>query len=147
MANINRFDPFRELARFPFSESESWFHWPSLRPVVRELTVEPQIRMDVKEADNEYRVKADIPGVSKEDIRVSVDGNLVSISAEIKKEKEEKEGERVIRSERSYGMASRSFTLDSEIDAGKVKASYTDGVLEIVLPKKSGSAGREITVS
>ena len=82
-----------------------------MRPVLREgMEIEPQIKMDIKEADGMYKVKAEIPGVNKDDIHVTIDGNRVSISAEVKKEKEEKEGERVIRSERSYGMASRSFS-------------------------------------
>ncbi|CAG1021841.1 partial Acid shock protein, partial [Methylococcales bacterium] len=104
MANISRFDPFRELARFePFGDMDDWFRKMSLRPLVREgMEIEPQIKMDVKEADGKYLINAEIPGVKKDDIHVTIDGNRVSISAEVKKEKEEKEGERVIRSERSY---------------------------------------------
>ena len=119
-----------------------------MRPIQREgLEIEPQIKMDVKEADGKYVVNAEIPGVSKDDIHVTVDGNRVSISAEVKKEKETKEGERVIRSERSYGMASRSFTLADEVDQGKVQAKYSNGVLELTLPKKPGAARKEISIS
>jgi HSP20 family protein len=78
---------------------------------------------------------------------VTVEGNRVSISAEVKHEKEEKEGERVIRTERSYGMASRSFSLAEEVDQSKVEAKYTDGVLELTLPKKLGSSRKEIPIS
>ena len=129
MANITRFNPFNELARIdplltrfdPFRDIDDMFGNLMMRPMLRELTeAEPQIKMDVKEADGMYTIKAEIPGVKKEDIRVSVDGNRVSISAEVKQQKEEKEGERVIRSERSYGMASRSFSLADEVDPGKV---------------------------
>ena len=150
MANITRFDPFRELARFePFGDMDDWFRKMSLRPLLREgMEIEPQIKMDVKEADGKYLINAEIPGVKKDDIHVTIDGNRVSISAEVKKEKEEKEGERVIRSERSYGMASRSFSLADEVDQSQVQAKYNNGVLELTLPKKAGASSRkEIPIS
>lgn len=150
MANITRFDPFRELARFePFGDMDDWFRKMSLRPLLREgMEIEPQIKMDVKEADGKYLINAEIPGVKKDDIHVTIDGNRVSISAEVKKEKEEKEGERVIRSERSYGMASRSFSLADEVDQSQVQAKYNNGVLELMLPKKAGASSRkEIPIS
>jgi HSP20 family protein len=106
----------------------------------------PQIRLDVSEADDAYTVRAEIPGVRKEDIDVRIDGAVVSLSAEVKKEKEEKQGERVLRSERSYGYASRSFTLGGEVDAGKVQAKYDAGVLTLMLPKKSPSEAKRISV-
>lgn len=138
MPNITRFEPFGDM--------DEWFG-RFARPPFRVQDAGPQIRMDVKEANGEYLVKAEIPGVNKEDIHVDVEGSQVSIRAEVRKEKEEKKGERVIRSERSYGMASRTFDLGSEIDQGGVKAKYADGVLEISLPKKAGSAARKITIS
>jgi HSP20 family protein len=149
MSNITRYDPFNELARFdPFMDMDDVFNRFMMRPVLRGgVEMEPQIKMDIKEADGMYMVKAEIPGVSKDDIHVSIEGNRVSISAEIKKEKKEKEGERVIRSERSYGMASRSFSLADEVDQGKVQAKYADGVLELTLPKKPGSVRKEISIS
>jgi HSP20 family protein len=149
MANITRFNPFNELARFdPFFDIGDVFNRSLMRPPLRgEMEMEPQIKMDVKEADGMYTIKAEIPGVNKDDIHVSVEGNRVSISAEIKKEKEEKKGERVIRSERSYGMASRSFSLADEIDQSRVQAKYADGVLELTLPKKPGSTRKEISIS
>ncbi len=146
MANITRYDPFSELARFePFSDD--FFRGFALRPFFRGNEIEPQMRLDVKEDDKAYKVKADIPGVKKEDIKVSVDGNVVSINAEVKQEKEEKEGERVVRSERYYGSVSRSFTLGQEVDQGGAQAKYADGVLELTLPKKTGGAKKTIAVS
>jgi HSP20 family protein len=119
-----------------------------MRPLFREgVEFEPQIRMDVKEADGKYLVNAEIPGVNKDDIHVTIDGNRVSISAEIKQEKEAKEGERAICCERSYGMASRSFSLADEIDQSKVEAKYSNGVLELTLPRKSGPSRKEIPIS
>ena len=146
MANITRYDPFTDIARFdPFRNFDDLFKGFLVRPVLREM--EPDIRMDVSEDDKAYTVRAEIPGVKKEDIKVAVEGNQVSISAELKKEKEEKEGKKVVRSERYYGKVSRSFSLDHEVDQNAAKAKYTDGVLELTLPKKPGTAGKEISVS
>jgi HSP20 family protein len=116
--------------------------WPGMQ-----ATRSPRIKIDVSETEAAYQVKADVPGVRKEDIDVRVDGNLVTISAETKKDQEEKKGGRVIRSERQYGYTSRSFTLASDIEDGKVGAKYNDGVLELTLPKKAASASRRINVA
>jgi len=83
----------------------------------------------------------------KPGIHVSVEGKRVSISAEIKQEKEVKEGERLIRCERSYGMTSRSFNLADEVDQSKIQAKYNNGILELTLPKKPGAAHKEISIS
>jgi HSP20 family protein len=149
MSKITRYDPFREIARFePLWDMDDVLNRFMLRPIVPEdMKIEPQIKMDVKESNGDYKVKAEIPGVKKDDIHVNIEGNRVSISAEVKKEKEEKEGEKVIRSERSYGMASRSFSLAEDIDQDKVQAKYADGVLELTLPKKLGSSRKEVPVS
>lgn len=103
----------------------------------------PQIRIDVHEDDAGYTVKAELPGVSKDAIEVNIEGNQVTISAELKKEEEEKKEGRVLRSERQYGYASRSFTLASEIDEAKATAKVQDGVLQLTLPRKvKGSVKR-----
>lgn len=148
MANITRFNPFNELARLdPFADVGDFFNGFTLRPVLRNFEIEPQIKLEVSEEDKVYRVKAEIPGVKKENINVTVDGKQISISAEVKKEKEEKEGEKVIRSERYYGKVSRSFSLDQAVDESATQAKYTDGVLEMTLPKKSGTITKKITVA
>ena len=150
MNGITRFNPLSsDLTRFdPFFDIDDMFNGFMMRPIFRTgIEAEPQIKMDLKEADGKYLLKADIPGVNKDDIHVSVDGNRVSISAEVKQEKDVKEGERVVRSERSYGMASRSFTLADEVDQDKVQAKYNNGVLELTLPKKSGAPRKEISIS
>jgi HSP20 family protein len=147
MANITRFDPFEELARFqPLANIDDFFKGFRMRPWLSDVEVEPRIKVDVSEADAAYDVKADIPGVKKEDIRVAIDGNQVSIEAEVKKEKEEKKGEKVVRSERYYGKEYRSFTLGSDIDAAKAEAKYHDGVLELKLPKKEKGSSKELKV-
>jgi HSP20 family protein len=141
MANITRYDPFNDL--------DDIFKGLFVRPMRFDLDVAPQMRMkiDVSKSDDTYTVKADIAGVKKEDIQVSVDGNEVTISGEIKKETEEKKGEEVLRSERYYGKISRSFTLPHDVDEGKVVAKYADGVLKLTLPLKTQAKARRITVS
>ena len=152
MNGITRYKPrSSELTRFgPLLDIDEMLNRFMMRPFSlfhEGMEVEPQIGMDVKEADGKYLVNAEIPGVNKDDIHVTVDGNRVSISAEVKREKEVKEGERVIRSERNYGMASRSFTLADEVDQDKIQAKYNNGVLELILPKKLGAPRKEITIS
>lgn len=106
----------------------------------------PQIRMDVKENEGGYAVHADIPGVDKDDIHVSIDGNTVAISAEVKKSTEQRDGEKVLRRERAFGRVSRSFALEHEVDEASASARYRDGVLELVLPKKAAAAAKRLAV-
>lgn len=145
MTNITRFDPFGELTRFdPFRDFESALRLP--RTFWRDMPEATGIKMDVSEDEKGYRVKAEIPGVKKEAIKVSIDGNQVSISAEVKKETEEKKGETVIRSERYYGNQYRTFALANEIDQSKAEAKYEDGLLELTLPKKEPGTARQVAV-
>jgi HSP20 family protein len=132
------------------------FDFETLRPSLREFwrpwrvegadTTAPQIRLDVSESDGNYLVKAEIPGVKKEDIDVRVDGRQVTIAAEVKQDNEDKQDGRVLRAERRYGYASRSFLLDAEVDQAAADAKYSNGVLELRLPKKAQSAGKRVTV-
>lgn len=106
------------------------------------------IRVDVVEKNGVFKVRADLPGVKKEDINVRIDGNLVQIDAETKEEKEFKEdGGKVLRSERYYGAVSRAFTLAQDVDESKATAKYEDGVLTLELPKKTTSVSKRLTVS
>lgn len=102
--------------------------------------------MDVKERDGEYVVVADIPGAKKEDIDVTLENGILTISAETKSETEEKEGERVLRRERRYGKYVRSLRLGDQIDEKNVKANYKDGVLELILPKAEEVKPKKIAV-
>ena len=106
----------------------------------------PRIKIDVSEQDGSYAVKAEMPGVSKEDIDVRIDGNLVTISAETKSEKQEKDQGRILRQERRHGYVSRAFTLACPVDEAKAEAQYKDGVLELRLPKKAGDSAKQLTV-
>ena len=141
MANITRYDPFNDI--------DDIFKGLFVRPMRFDLEGAPQMKMriDVTKTDDTYAVKADIPGVKKDDIQVSVDGNEVTISGEVRKETEEKKGEEVLRSERYYGKISRSFTLPHDVDEAKVVAKYADGVLKVTLPMKAQSRTKQITVS
>ncbi|PTD96868.1 heat-shock protein Hsp20 [Pseudothauera lacus] len=137
MTNIIRRDPFEDLFRGFF-----------VRPVeFGNTTAEaPQMRVDVKEDNDAYQVHAELPGVRKDDIHVSIDGPVVSISAERKQEKEVKEGERVLRTERYFGKVSRSFQLGQDIDEARASARFNDGVLELTLPKKAAAQARRLAI-
>jgi HSP20 family protein len=104
------------------------------------------IRVDVTESDNGYTVHAEVPGVKKDEIHVAIEGNQVTIAAEVKREFDAKEGERVLRTERYFGSVYRSFTLPAEIDEASSTAKYDNGVLELKLAKKPAAAGRKLAV-
>jgi HSP20 family protein len=140
MANITRYNPFEDL----FNDFGKGFF---VRPLAFPAESELKMKIDVAEDENGYTVQADIPGVKKEDIQIDIDGETVSVRAEAKREKEEKKDEKVVYSERSYGMVSRSFSLPSEVDEKAAKAEYKDGVLKLVLPKKANGGGRRISVA
>lgn len=140
MANLTRYDPF-DTGLEPFDDLFRGF----FRPVRMDKEL-PQFKMDVKEDDKAYTVHADLPGVKKEDIHVSIEGNTVSISAETRTETEQKEGEKVLKRERTYGKVFRSFSLGSDIDEGAASAKYNDGVLELMLPKKTAASSKRLTV-
>ncbi len=108
---------------------------------LRGLESEPRIRMDVSETDQAYMVKAEIPGVKKDDIKVAIDGNQVSISTEVRKKEEQKSGT-MMRSERYHGQQYRSFTRPQKVNDTKAEAKYQDGMLELTLPKKQGAGGK-----
>jgi HSP20 family protein len=145
MANsLTRFDPFAELARLdPFRGFDDVFNQALMGPRLRSSGMPP--RMDVQETAQGYIVKAEVPGVKKEDIKVNVDGNQVSISAQTAQESEEK-SENMLCTERSWGQYYRSFTLPQAVDDSQAKAEYHDGILELTLPKKSGGTAKTLAI-
>jgi HSP20 family protein len=146
--NLTRFSPFNDIVHFePLRGFEDLLRDFRLAPSLRELEARPSMKMDVTETDQAYTVKAEIPGMKKEDIKIDIDGNQVSITAETKQESDQKDGETVIRSERYYGRLFRSFTLAHEIDEAKAIAKYHDGVLDLSLPKKARASAKQVTVS
>lgn len=146
MSNITRATPLSHLARFDPFRADDWFKGFWLSPFAGAMEAAPQIKVDVTEGDKSYSVRAELPGVKKEDIKVNVDGNRVSISAEVKQEKEEKKGEKVICRERYQGAVYRSFTLESKMDEAKAQAKFDNGVLELTLPKKGGNGAKQVQV-
>ena len=140
MANITRWDALDE-------SFDDLFKGFFLRPMRFEQPAEPaRVKVEVKEDDKSYIVHAEIPGVKKEDIQVSIDGNQVAISAEVKRQKEDKQGEKVLRTERYYGKVYRAFALAQEVDQESAQARYENGVLELTLPKRAAASTRKLTI-
>jgi HSP20 family protein len=144
MANVSRFDPradyFGDLV-------DDLFKGFLVRPMYSEQRGQPaRVKVDVTEKEGAYLVHAELPGVKKEDIQLTIDGAQVTLAAEIKREKDAKDGERVLHTERVYGKVSRSFTLPQEIDDAAAEAKFADGVLELTLPKKAAAARKQITI-
>lgn len=138
MSALTRFDEFDDMIPQMFRGF--------LSPVRSTFAREPgEIRVDISENDKSYTVRAEIPGARKDDIRVAVDGDTVSISAEVKNESEEKEGRSIIR-ERYYGSSSRSFRLASAVDEKAAEAKFEDGVLKLTLPKRGEATTRQIAI-
>lgn len=141
-------DALNPLGRFdPFSDMEDMMR-DFLLPALRARDVgNGRMRIDIAETEQAYLVQADIPGVNKEDIKVSIDGNRVSISAELKNERVTRDGGgKVVRSEREYGQQYRSFVLQHEVDEACAQARYENGVLLLDLPKKEGTGGRQLAI-
>jgi HSP20 family protein len=142
MNALTRFERFDDL----FPELFRRFMQPAM------FNIEPltEIRVDVEERDKDYLVRAEIPGAKKDDIRVEIDGNRVSISAEVKKDHEEKQGgkkePRVLLRETYRGAVSRSFTLAHDIDQATTTAKLEDGVLKLTLPKREGARNRLVSI-
>jgi HSP20 family protein len=105
-----------------------------------------QIKIDVKETDQAYTVHAEVPGVAKEDIHVSLDGNMVTLQAEVKQQDLQTKDEKVLRSERYFGSVARSFQLPQDIDQSLAKAKYENGVLTLTLPKKTGGNAQRLAI-
>ena len=141
MASMQRFDPFNELV-------DDLFKGFLVRPVSYEGRTEtlPRMKVDVAEKNGGYLVSAELPGVRKEDINVSIDGAQVTLEAEVKREKEVTKDERVLHSERVFGKVARCFTLPQEVDESKAQAKFENGVLELTLPKKAAAQRKQITI-
>lgn len=117
------------------------------RPVRLEGAPTPvTIKMDATETENGYLIHAEIPGVKKENIGVAIEGNQVTITAEVKREWERKEGDRLLRSERYFGNVYRSFTLPAELDESASEAKYDNGVLELKLVQKTAAPGKRLAI-
>ena len=117
------------------------------RPVRVEAAPAPVvIKMDVTETENGYLIHSEMPGVKKEDIDVAIEGNQVTITAEVKQEWERKEGDRMLRNERYFGNIYRGFTLPAELDESACDATYQNGVLELKLVRKAAAPGKRLAI-
>ena len=144
MANISRFDPRADV----FGDLvDDLFKGFLVRPMYTEAR-DPlaRVKVDVTEKNGGYMVHAELPGAKKEDIQLTIDGAQVTLAAEIKREKDVEDGERVLHTERLYGKVSRSFTLPQEVDEAAAQAKFADGVLELTLPKKAAAARKQINI-
>jgi HSP20 family protein len=139
MSNITRYDPLDDLFRGFF-----------VRPVdFGQMPEAPSVKIDVKEQEKAYTVHAELPGIKKEDIHVTIDGSTVSISAERKQEKEvkdEKDPAKILRTERYFGKVSRTFQLGQDVDDAKASAKFAEGVLELTLPKKVAAKTKRLVI-
>ncbi len=133
-------EPFRSFKPI-YGDMERWFDDAPGRD--EESTWRPNV--DVYETDGSYVLKADLPGINKEDIKIDVNDNTLTFKGE-KKFEEKTEKDSYVRVERSYGSFTRSFTLSDNVDAENIKASYKDGVLEITLSKKEEAKPKEINI-
>src|SRR5687768_6574041 len=141
MVNITRFNPLEEAFENLFRGVPVWLPNPE-----RRAAAPTQLRMDVTENDKEYHVLAELPGVKKEEISITINGNQVGVSAEVKHEKDVTNGGTVLRAERYHGKIQRAFTLSQEVDEATAQAKYNDGVLELTLPKKTVATAKRLAV-
>lgn len=141
MANLTRFSPLDDVV-------DDLFRGFFVRPVrfEGEHGGAAAFRVDVSENDKAYTLRAELPGVKKENINVTIDGDTVAVSAEVKAEKDVKNDERVLRSERYVGKLYRAFTLGQAMDEASATAKFSDGVLELTLPKKAAVQAKRIAI-
>ena len=147
MNNLAHWNPFKSIARSDLGAGiDEMLRGLGTRSPWRYFEMAPEIRIDVSETDTAYQVTADLPGVNRNDIDVSVEGNRVAISAEIRREISRPQGEKDLYTERCTGRIQRAFTLPSELDSAAAGAKYEDGVLTLTLPKKNGGTSRRIAI-
>ena len=140
MARIQLYDPFPETA---FDDLIRTFLQPARSS--RSQAAQQSFRIDVSEDEKGYVVHAELPGVTKDDIQVTIDGHQVTIAAETKRD-ERREGGRALHVERYAGSLFRSFTLPTEVDEAQSGAKFENGVLELSLAKKVAQAGRKLAI-
>jgi HSP20 family protein len=130
----------------PFFDIDDLLRGVGSRPsLAREYERTMDMRLDVNEDDKEYVVNVDIPGVKKDDIDISVEGNQITLRAEVNRAKSGGKGKEIY-NERYSGQAYRSFSLPTEIDSASAKAAYDGGVLTLTLPKKAGAAVKRLPI-
>jgi HSP20 family protein len=152
--SLVRWNPVRDLATFPSGMLnvqgeinrmfDSFFNGGTLEGnSLMPATWSPAV--DLSERDNEYVLKVELPGVSKDDVKLTLQDNVLTVRGEKKQEKETKRSN-YSRVERSYGAFQRSFTLPTTVEEGKIEAIYKDGILTVNLPKAEQAKRMEIEV-
>lgn len=143
--NLTRFDPQATLARFnPMRDLMNAFDmFDVMRPM--RMLENQVIPVDITETEQAYLVKAEMPGVKREDIKVSIQGDRVTISADTSADEERTEGNLVCR-ERYHGRQFRSFSLPQSVDEENAHATCNNGVLELNLPKKGGTGAKQLSI-
>lgn len=141
---LTKWDPFREMED-TFDRFARTFSFPRRGSQEVMATGDWAPRVDIAETDKEFSIKAEIPDVNKEDVKVSVDNGVLTIKGERKQEKEEK-GKKFHRIERFYGSFTRSFTLPDNVDESKIVASFKDGMLNLTIPKTAEKKPKAIDV-
>lgn len=139
---VKVFEPFRSFKPF-YGDFDNWFNSVAKGSESEGAAWNPSV--DVYETENSYVLKADLPGIKKEDINLDVNNNTLTIKGD-KKFEEKVEKDNYLRIERRYGSFSRSFTLSEKVDKENISANYKDGVLEVTLPKKEEAKPKEIKV-
>ncbi len=146
MNQLMRWNPFKEMDELQERLATLFGRLPPHRDQEERLTiVQWAPRVDIIEDDKEYLIKAELPEVRKEDVKVSVEDGVLTISGERKHEAEEN-GAKYHRVERAYGLFSRSFTVPESADASKVSAEFKNGVLTVHLPKDEKAKPKSIEV-
>jgi HSP20 family protein len=140
-----KWNPFRELEELQTRMNRLFSDTPAGRTDEPFVFADWAPAVDIQETDKEYTVKADLPEVKKEDVKVELENGVLTIEGERKQEKEEK-GKRFHRVERQYGQFIRRFALPNEVDAAKVQAEFKDGVLNVKLPKSADGKGKSVEI-
>jgi HSP20 family protein len=147
MKTLTTWNPFRELDEVQNRLSTFFNGFPVRFPTngdaLKLAAWSPDV--DITEDDKEYLVKADLPEMKKEDVKITVENGILSISGERKSEKEEK-SKKFHRIERSYGSFERTFTMPEDADAAKLTAEFKDGVLRLHMPKNPAAQPKKINV-
>lgn len=142
---LAKWDPFREMEEMldPYSRSLDWPFRGGRSLNTKGADWAP--RVDISETDAEFCIKADVPGIKREDVKINIEDHILSISGENKQEKEEK-GEKFHRVERFYGSFRRSFTLPENVNEEKIEANFKDGLLTLTIPKTEAAKPKSIEV-
>jgi len=145
MSQIMQREPARSLVDEIFSDFFNRAGWP-VTARTAELPASVRARMDVVDKGDKYAISVDLPGVRKEDIQVSIDGAHVTVTAENKSEREVKNGEKVLHTERFATSYARSFELPAEVTEEGADAAFENGVLRLTLPKRAQVVSKRLTV-